>query len=387
MKFLLAPNAFKGSLSAKNAARAMKQGISSIFPEATVVTMLTSDGGDGFVEALETCIAAKPHQFIVTGPTGRPQPAIFLYSSEKHIAFIEMAAASGLALLKHEELDPMHASSIGVGELVNEALELGAQHIVLGIGGSATNDGGTGLATALGIRFFDESSNELAGCAENLVNIREIDCSNIDPRIKNITFDVACDVTNPLIGENGAAKTYGPQKGANEKQIIEIENGLCNLADLIQREFGVDVKTLDGGGAAGGMGAGLYAFFGANLKPGAEVLLDILQFDKEVKEADLVITTEGKLDTQTGYGKAPAVIAARAKKYEVPVLVIAGQIEDSKYNWASKGFDFTDSLCTIDINAEYAISHAAELLTQRTKKNLQTIFADQLIQRNEMLNR
>jgi len=368
LKFVVAPNAFKGSLSAKAAAEAIEQGIRNYSSDFEAVRILISDGGDGFIEALQIGLSATTHQAIVTGPTGNKITASFIYSPNNQIAVIEMAVASGLALLNESEFDPMHASSVGVGQLIFAALDLGATHIVLGIGGSATNDGGTGMATALGIRFLDNEGNSLDGNAKNLSLISKIDCAQMDARLKNVSIDVACDVSNPLLGEQGAAAVYGPQKGATEEQVKKIEAGLTNLANHFKKDLNKDVKNLIGGGAAGGLGAGLYAMFNATLKPGADLLLDLSDFDKKISNADLLITTEGRLDTQTRFGKAPSVAAKRAGKFDIPAIAIAGQVENNNIDWPSLGFTQVYSLCDDNITPEFAIQNAAQLLTKKTEQ-------------------
>jgi len=376
VKFIVAPNALKGSLSAKEAALAISKGLTKKYPEAEIFPLLIADGGDGFVDALQHGLSAQVHRASVTGPTGSRVDATFLYAPTNKVAVIEMATAAGLALLKKHELDPMGASTVGVGELLKCALDLGAKHIVLGIGGSATNDGGTGMATALGIRFLDASGQALVGNGENLSKICQIDCTGMDRRLTDITLEVACDVNNPLLGEEGAAHIYGPQKGATNVQVAMIENGLSHLADVIKKDLQVEVRDLSGGGAAGGLGAGLFAFYQATLKPGAELLLDILAFDKHIKGACVVITTEGKLDVQTGFGKAPAIVAKRAAKQGVPTIAIAGQIEGQGIDWQALGFAQVYSLCDDDIDADYAMSHAACLLEEKTQQVIDGFFAE-----------
>jgi len=376
LKILVSPNALKGSLSAEDAAHAIEVGIKNAIPSADVIKILVSDGGDGFVDALQFGLDTETHSDIVTGPSGERIKANFLFEAHNKIAIIEMASASGLALLKNQTLDALAASSIGTGELIKSALNLGAKHIILGIGGSATSDGGTGMATALGVVFRDANGKALEGNAKNLQHISSIDTTAKDKRLNDVIFDVACDVNNTLLGPEGAAAIYSPQKGANEKQVKEIESGLDNLATIIENDLSKNIRTLIGGGAAGGLGATLDALFNAKLKPGAELLLEILHFDEKVQNADLVITTEGKLDEQTIYGKAPAIVANHANNFGVPTIAIAGQIDTNK--WQEYGFKAVYSLCSSDISVEYAIYNAAKLLTETTKRAIADLFPNNL---------
>ena len=365
-KIIVAPNAFKGSLSAKAAAWCIEEGIRISLPDADVVSLLVSDGGDGFVQALEFGLKANEYSLVVSGPLGSPVQSSFLYSPEKQIAIIEMAKSSGLALLNPNELDPMGSSTYGVGEMIVAALDLGATHFIIGIGGSATNDGGTGMATALGVRFFDDGGNSIPGNAENLSRIKRIDLSGMDSRLSSVTFDVACDVNNILLGPQGAAAVYGPQKGATPEQVKKIEEGLAQLASVINHDLGKDVRLIEGGGAAGGLGATLYALLNAQIKPGAELLLDILNFDDLLKDADLVITTEGRLDFQTGFGKAPSIVANRAKRLNVPTVIVCGQVESETFNWQAFGFLKVYSLSDSEISTEFAMTHTEKLLIAKS---------------------
>jgi len=368
MKIVLAPNALKGSLTAEQAGNAMRAGIHAVLPEADVQIIPVADGGDGLVDALTEPLSAELHKCTVSGPLDASTEATFIYCPDKQLAVIEMATASGLALLPESELDAMAASSQGTGELISAALDLGCTHIVLGIGGSATTDGGTGLATALGIRFPDAKGKPLAGSGAQLATIRHIDRSGIDTRLASVKFDVACDVDNPLIGESGAARVYAPQKGATASEVQQLEQGLANLADVIQRDTGKDVRHTAGGGAAGGMGAGLMAFFDASLKPGAQLVLELLDLEPAIKDADLVLTCEGRLDDQTRFGKAPAAVAALAQKHGVPCIAIAGSLDDSAYALVDIGFSAIFSLCPGPVNLEHAIKNADYYLRNATQQ-------------------
>ncbi len=373
MKIVVAPNAFKGSLSAIQAADAMCTGIRRVLIDAEIQPIPVADGGDGLLTVLLAPLAAERHVQRVSGPLGAPVDAAFLYCPSRQLAVIEMATAAGLALLDAAELDVMRATSAGVGELIKAALDLGATHIVLGVGGSATSDGGTGLATALGMRFLDAHGEQLSGNGVNLQHIQRIDASALDERLTKVTLDVACDVENPLLGNHGAAAVYAPQKGATPDQVAVLERGLANLAAVIARDLGQRVGDLPGGGAAGGMGAGLKAFFDAQLKPGAQLVMEVLQVETAVASADLVLTGEGRLDYQTRFGKAPGAVAALACKHRVPCIAIAGMLDESAYTLNDAGFAAVFTLCPGPVPLTDAVEHAARYLTLTTEQIIRCI--------------
>ena len=368
MKIVVAPNAFKGSLSAAEAADAMCTGIRRALADAQIQAIPVADGGDGLLDALQAPLAAERHSCNVRGPLGNTVDADFLYTPSRQLAVLEMATAAGLALLAPDQLDPLQASSEGVGQLMRAALDLGARHIVLGIGGSATTDGATGLASALGVRFLDEHDRPLKGNGANLQRIRRIDATNQDPRLSSTRLEVACDVDNPLLGETGAAGVYAPQKGASPATVTLLERGLANLAAVIERDLGQTISTLPGGGAAGGLGAGLKAFFNADLKPGAELVLSLLEVERAIAGADLVLTGEGRLDSQTRFGKAPGAVAALAQKHAVPCIAIAGSLDDSAYALHASGFSAVFSLCPGPVTLEQAIARSGDYLAATTEQ-------------------
>jgi glycerate kinase len=368
VKILIAANALKGCLSARQAADAIEAGIVRALPDAGIEKIPVADGGDGLLDVLATALEAEWHRELVSGPLGGPVEAAFLYCPGKKLAIIEMAAAAGLALLIPEQADPLSASSHGVGELIAAALALGAGQIVLGIGGSATNDGGTGLASALGARFLDAGGRDLPGNGAALQLIRHIDLSGLDPRLKHTELSVACDVDNPLLGDDGAARVYAPQKGATPTQVEQLESGLHNLADVIKSELHRDVSDLPGAGAAGGMGAGLLAFFNARLKPGAQLVLELLDVEKSVATADLVMTCEGRLDEQTRFGKAPAVVARTALAHGVPCIALAGQLGEGALHLGEVGIQAAFSLCPGPLSLEDALKNAPRLLADSAEQ-------------------
>ncbi len=328
-KILLAPNAFKGSLSAKRAADAMEEAICELGINVEIVKVPFSDGGDNLVDVLRDIFDGELVEKEVNDPLFRKIKAVFCYVPDKELCAIEMAKASGLALLKEEERNPLYTTTYGTGELIASALDLGVKKILVGIGGSATNDGGVGMASALGVKFLDENNQPIRPIGEELVKIRKIDMSGLDPRIKDVEIEVICDVDNPLLGERGAARVYGPQKGAGPKEIELLEKGLENLAKLIKRDLGKEVVDLPGAGAAGGLGAGLFAFLNAKLRPGIEVMTEILGLDEKMRGCDLAITSEGRLDSQIFFKKGPSGVSLCAKKYKVPCIVLAGIVESS----------------------------------------------------------
>tara|TARA_A100001037_G_scaffold133661_1_gene121238 strand:+ start:120 stop:1268 length:1149 start_codon:yes stop_codon:yes gene_type:complete len=337
MKIIIAPQSFKGSLTAKEATNIILDSAKSVFPNAELVGLPIADGGDG---TLETIIDATNGELInsnVKGPDNRIVEASWgLFNSEKNekTAIIEMARASGLAMLDPNNLDPFNSTTFGTGELIINAVKNGAKKIILGIGGSATNDCGIGVAKAVGIKFLDSKKNEIDNNVANFSKIHEINLNNFNPELKNIKFEVACDVTNTLCGIEGASYIYGPQKGASIDDIKILDKNLLHIGNLIEKELNLNVLNLKGGGAAGGLGAGMVAFFGATLRPGVDIIFDALNVEEKIKDADLIITGEGQFDISSTYNKAPTAIAKLGKKYNIPAIGISGSF--------GEGFDKLD---------------------------------------------
>jgi len=375
LKIVVAPNALKGSLSAPAAAQAMAAGVRQADPAAEVVQVPVADGGDGLLEVLECDRELQRIPCSVTGPLGDPVEAALLYAADRRLAIIEMATAAGLDLLPASGLDPMRASTIGVGELLLLALDQGARHIILGIGGSATSDGGTGMARALGVRLLDECGNELPGNAAALPRIKHINLESLDPRLAQTRIDVICDVDNPLLGAQGAARVFAPQKGASPAQVGEIEAGLDNLARLVERQLGLDVRRLRGGGAAGGLGAGLVAFLQAELRPGAELVLELTGLEAALAGASLVLTAEGRLDSQTAHGKAPAAVARLASSHGIPCIAIAGSVGTELAPLQAAGITACFSLCPGPLALDAAMQQAAALLTRACEQAVRCFLA------------
>lgn len=328
MKIVIAPDSFKESVSAEKCAAAIKAGFLSVFPQADCVCLPIADGGEGTVTAMVEATGGRVISLMATGPMGEAVPAFYGHNGAGDTAFIEMAAASGLMLVPAEARDPLLATSYGTGEIIRHALDAGIRHLILGIGGSATVDGGMGMAQALGVRFLDASGENLGYGGGELARLARIDMSQIDPRLAECRIEVACDVDNPLTGPRGASVVFAPQKGASPAMVEILERGMENYAQVIQMTTGQEVQTLIGGGAAGGMGVAARIFLNATLKPGIDIVIDAVHLDDSIREADLVITGEGRIDSQTTGGKAPLGVARVAQKYGVPVIGIAGVLSE-----------------------------------------------------------
>lgn len=352
MKIVIAPDSYKESLSALEVATAIEQGFREIWPDADYVKIPLADGGEGTVEAMVAATAGRLVHVDVTGPLGSNVQAFYGLSGDARSAFIEMAAASGLELVPPGSRNPLKTTSWGTGELIRHALDAGVEHIIIGIGGSATNDGGAGMVQALGARLLDEQNNDIAQGGMGLEALARIDISQLDARLAECRIEVACDVTNPLTGKEGASAVFGPQKGATPEVIARLDQALTHYAHLIDRDLNVEVLELAGGGAAGGMGAALYAFCGAQLRCGIEIVTDALHLDDCVADADLVVTGEGRIDSQTIHGKVPVGVANVAKRYNKPVIGIAGSLTPDVGVVHEHGIDAVFSviftICTLD---------------------------------------
>jgi glycerate 2-kinase len=365
MRVVIAPDSLKESLCAADAAQAVADGVRRACPEADVVLTPIADGGEGTVAAMVAATDGREHLADVTDPLGRPIRATWGLCGDGRTAVVEMARASGLELLTPPERDPMRTSTRGTGELIAAALDAGARRIVVGIGGSATVDGGTGMAAALGVRFLDATGAEIADCrGGRLADIADVDIAGRDARLAGCDIAVACDVTNPLTGPEGAARIYGPQKGASPEQVEELERGLANLSRAVARALGVEVNDLPGAGAAGGLGAGLVAFFGARLQSGVATVLDAVDLRGKLTGADLVITAEGRVDAQSAFGKAPAGVAALAAELGVPCIVLAGSLGPGFEALYSHGVCGIFSILDRPMDLSTALAEAAPLLTR-----------------------
>ena len=361
MRVVVAPDSFKGSVSALGVAEAMERGVRAVFPEAEVVKVPIADGGEGTVEALVAATGGRFEERTVRGPLGEPVRARWgvLGSGQ---AVIEVAAASGLPLVPKDRRDPRVTTTYGTGELVRAALELGLRKLVVGIGGSATNDGGTGLARALGVRFLDAAGSDLPEGGAALARLARIELSGLDPRLASAEVMVACDVDNPLTGPRGASAVYGPQKGATPEVVRELDAALSHYAVVARAATGRDVANLPGAGAAGGLGAGLLFFTPARLRPGVGLVLEATDFDARVRGADLVITGEGRTDFQTAMGKAPVGVAAAAKRHGVPVVCLAGGLGDGADEVLARGIDALAAVVPAPMALDEAVARGPELV-------------------------
>jgi glycerate kinase len=325
MKVVIAPNAFKGTLTAPQAAAAIARGVRDVFPDADVVEVPVADGGDGTVDALVTARRGEYRTATVEGPLGDPVKARYGLIDAGRTAVVELATSSGLALIDPSRRDPRRASTFGFGQLLEAARAQGVGEIIAGIGGSATNDGGAGMAQALGYRLLDDAGDDLPRGGAALARLDRIDGAGFDRAgWASVSVRVASDVTNPLTGPEGASAVYGPQKGADEQAVGELDAALARLAQVIERDLGKRVAQLPGSGAAGGAGAGLVAFLNASLEPGAPLVVAATGFDEHLPGCDLVFTGEGRADEQTAYGKAPGEVAKRAGAAGIPVVLLAG---------------------------------------------------------------
>lgn len=359
MKIVIAPDSYKESLSALDVATAIETGFREIYPHAEYVKVPVADGGEGTVEAMVAATQGHIVQVSVTGPLGEPVNAFYGLSGDMRCAYIEMAAASGLESVPPTRRNPLLTTSWGTGELIRHALDAGVSQIIIGIGGSATNDGGAGMAQALGAKLLSAGQQQIAPGGGALETLARIDLSELDPRLADCRIDVACDVTNPLTGPQGASAVFGPQKGATAAMIERLDRGLQHFAQIIDRDLDIDVLSLEGGGAAGGMGAALYAFCGANLRPGIEIVTDALGLADLVAAADLVITGEGRIDSQTIHGKVPVGVAKVAKRFNVPVIGIAGSLTADVGVVHQHGLDAVFSVLYSVCTLEEALANAA----------------------------
>ena len=328
MKIVVAPDSFKGSLTAVEVADAIGQGVREIFPEAKIIKIPMADGGDGTVQCLVNATGGEILKEKVVSPLGDEVWASYGILGDKKTAVIEMAEASGLTLVPEDKRNPLITTTYGTGQLIKAALDQGCRKMIIGIGGSATNDGGAGMVQALGVKLLDREGKEIGFGGGELKKINRINISNLDNRLSETEVLIASDVSNPLCGPKGAARIYGPQKGATPEIIEELDKSLAHFAETIKRDLNKDVKDMPGAGAAGGLGAGLMAFLDAELKPGIEIMIEIVKLEQAIKDADLVITGEGKIDSQTIYGKAPIGVAKIAKKYNIPVIAVAAIVGD-----------------------------------------------------------
>lgn len=369
MKMVIAPDSFKESLSALEACQAIEKGIRKVFPNAKIVKVPMADGGEGTVQSLVDATGGRLIYRQVTSPLGTPVEAFYGMLGDGKTAIIEMAAASGLALVPPDQRNPLVTTTRGTGELIASALDEGASTIILGLGGSATNDGGAGMAQALGVQLLAADGSEIGYGGGELHRLARIDMGKADPRLKQVTFVAACDVNNPLTGERGAAAVFGPQKGAGPDMIRQLDDNLAHYAAMIKQFLGRDVNGIPGAGAAGGLGAGVLAFLSAKLQPGVDIVIEATGLAEHVKDADVVITGEGRIDSQTIYGKTPIGVAKTAKLYGIPVIGIAGSLTDGYEAVYEHGIDITFPIVPGVCSLDHAMTHAAANM-ERTARNI-----------------
>lgn len=377
MKILVVPSGFKESLDAEQAAQCMQEGIKRVMPLAKVQMLPMVDGGEGFTKALVKITGGTIHNIIVTGPVGQKVDShfgIFVRAGEGRTAVIEMAAAGGLRLVPRDMRDPRKTTTHGVGQLIKAVLDEGVNRILIGCGDSGTSDGGAGMAEALGVKFLNKKGeviNIRGGIS--LSEVHRIDTSTLDPRLANVQIDVACNWFNKLCGENGVARVFGPQKGATEEQVVQLEAGLEQYAAVIKEHIGMDVRELPGSGASGGLGAGLQALIGAKLHPRYDIIMKYIHLDSLLNGTDLVFTAEGSIDFQTPRGKIPAEVAQRAKKHGLPVVALVGTIgKGARLNY-DYGIDAYTSIVPMPTTLEEAFINAEKWLTDCTESAMRTI--------------
>jgi len=369
MKIVIATDSFKGSLTASEVGNIIesefRDQLAGQFTDFEIIKLPIADGGEGTVDSVINSIGGQLMHKRVKGPLNTYVDAYYGLSKDK-VAYIEMASSSGLLLVAEHERNPLRTNTYGFGQLILDAIDKGCKKIVLGLGGSATNDGGTGMAEALGVKFYNSNGELIENLrGEVLGEISSIDSSGIDERIGDTEFILAADVRNPLLGKKGAAFIYGPQKGANHEMIPLLEANMTNYHQVVIRDFNVDLANKKGAGAAGGLGYGAMLFLNAEMKSGIELMLDIIDFDQHIKDADIVITGEGKLDAQSFYGKAPFGVLSRCKKYNIDAIAIAGQVENEQYFLElgfKKIYSIVSNITTVDDSLKNPVKSLTELV-------------------------
>ncbi|HEX6506430.1 MAG TPA: glycerate kinase [Chloroflexota bacterium] len=364
MNIVIAPQAFKGSMDATEVAHAIARGVRQVFPNSRLAILPVADGGEGTVRALVQASRGRTVTTRVMGPLERPVNATWGIMGDEETGVIEMSAASGLPLIRRNERNPMRTTTYGTGELIRHALDFGLRQLIIGIGGSATNDGGAGMAMALGVRFLDAEGHPLPLGGGALRRLQSIDVTGLDSRVLDIQVEVASDVNNPLTGPSGASHVYGPQKGADSQMVRELDAALEHYAEVLARDVGVEVRDLAGAGAAGGLGAGLVAFLNAGMRSGVEIVFNAMHLDEHLAGADLVFTGEGRLDRQDLYGKAPIAVAHRAHEFGVPCIAVVGSTGRDYHVVYEHGLDAV--ICTVNrpMPLERAVSEGPRLVAE-----------------------
>lgn len=365
-RVVVASDSFKGSLSSEEVAIAVERGVLHVHKDCEVIKVSVADGGEGTTEALKKELNAELLTIETLNPLFRTISAAYAISKDGTTAIMEMASTSGLTLIAPHERNPMVTSTFGTGQMIKDAISRGCSKILIGIGGSATNDGGIGMLLALGYKFYDKDGNLLQGRGEDLIKVKHIDCSGALKELKTTKFLVACDVNNPFYGENGAAYIYSPQKGANPNQVRELDKGLKNFSDVIIKELNVDISNIEGAGAAGGLGGAFLAFLNADLKKGIDLVLESIDFSNKIKGADLVITGEGKIDKQTVMGKTPQGVLNYTKKSGIKCVAICGCLDE----W--REVEKSDFLATFSITP-YPVSLEKALEREFSMENIERV--------------
>ncbi|MGC3790813.1 glycerate kinase [Priestia aryabhattai] len=372
MKIVIAPDSFKESLTALHVCEAVEKGIKAHFPDVEISKVPMADGGEGTVQSLVDATGGQIIQAKVTGPLDKEVEAFYGILGDGNTAVIEMAAASGLHHVPVDKRNPLITTTRGTGELILKALDHKVKHIIIGIGGSATNDGGTGMAKALGAKLLDANGAEIKEGGGSLAQLASIDLTNLDSRLAEVKVEVACDVDNPLTGETGASAVFGPQKGATPDMVKQLDRNLAHYAAIVGKEMGIHIQSIPGAGAAGGLGGGLLAFLSVELKPGVDIVIKATQLESYIKNADLVITGEGRIDGQTIYGKTPIGVAKTAKKHSVPVIAIAGSIGAGSEAVYEHGISALFSVVPGAVSLQEALEKADENI-ERTAKNVASV--------------
>ena len=374
MKIVIAPDSFKESLSAEAVAQAIAKGFQTVFSGAELVLLPVADGGEGTTDSLVAATKGQRFTQQATGPLGESVEAFWGLLGDGKTAVVETAAASGLDLIDSSQRDPLKATTRGTGELILAAIDKGAKHIIVGLGGSATNDGGAGMLQALGLGLLDAEGQQIPSGGAGLAKLDHIDLTSLDSRFADIRFDVACDVDNPLIGDNGASAIFGPQKGATPEMVKELDANLKHFAAITQQATGKDIISIPGAGAAGGLGGAFLGFLNATLKSGIDIVLDAVDYETHLEGASLVITGEGRIDSQTIRGKTPIGVSKRAKAFgNIPVIALAGSVSEDSDVVHEHGIDALFSVVPGVVSLENALADADENL-YRTARNVATLY-------------
>ncbi|GJM05940.1 MAG: glycerate kinase [marine bacterium B5-7] len=389
MKIILAPDSFKGNLTSLQVAAAFEKGVKRVLPKANCIKIPMADGGEGTVQSLVDATGGKFFRKRVTGPAGQPVSARYGMLADGETAVIEMAEASGLPLVSGKQLNPLKTTTFGTGELILDAAKRGATKIIIGIGGSATNDGGVGMAQALGVQFINKRGKEITefGAGGMLDKIANIDVKGLNPLIKKIKIIVASDVNNPLCGKAGASNVFGPQKGATPAMVKILDANLKHLGKIIKTDLKKDVINLKGAGAAGGLGAGLVAFTRAKMKSGIDIVLEATNFTQYVKGADLVITGEGRVDFQTAFGKTPSGVAKAARKHHVPTIAIGGGISDDAHGVFAHGIAGLESAYAREMPLDEAMNNSKLYIANAAERAIRLILVGSKVAKNKIRRR